>query len=197
MSAAPGSGPADRSGREARGAGPAAAGPLQRLCRASAAAGVAVLLGCALVTVVDIVGRKTVGWSLPGLIDLSQLLVMTSVFLCIPYTFERRANIEVDLLHDRLPARVRTGLAVSWSLASAAFLAAVTWQAGAAAAQVMEYGERSPTLGWPMLLYWLPVLLGCGAAALVCIVQAMHPPRADDAGAGPSSAPSPSSSPDR
>ena len=169
----------------------ASAGPLQRVCRASAAAGVAVLLGCAAVTVVDIVGRRTVGWSLPGLIDLSQLLVMTSVFLCIPYTFERRANIEVDLLHERLPPGLRTALAVSWSLASAAFLAAVTWQAAAAAAQVMEYGERSPTLGWPMLLYWLPVLLGCGAAALVCLVQAAHPPRAGDPLAPVSSSPSP------
>ena len=159
----------------------AGAGPLQRLCRASAAVGVAVLLGCALVTVVDIVGRKTLGRSLPGLIDLSQLLVMTSVFLCIPYTFERRANIEVDLLHGRLPARVRTVLAVVWALASAAFLAAVTWHAGVAAVQVIGHGERSPTLGWPMVLYWLPVVLGCVAAALVCIVQAFHPPRPGDA----------------
>jgi TRAP-type C4-dicarboxylate transport system permease small subunit len=164
---------------------------LQRLCRASAAAGVAVLLGCALVTAADIVGRKTVGWSLPGLIDLSQLLVMTSVFLCIPYTFERRANIEVDLVHGRLPARVRTVLAVVWSLASAAFLAAVTWHAGAAAAQVIGYGERSPTLGWPMVLYWLPVVLGCAAAAAVCIVQAFHHPREE--GGGPLQASSASS----
>ena len=111
--------------------------PLERFCRLCAALGVVVLLACALVTVVDIVGRRAVGWSLPGLIDLSQLLVMTSVFLCIPYTFARRANVEVDLIQSRLPAALRTALAVAWALASAAFLAAATWQAGVAASQVL------------------------------------------------------------
>jgi TRAP-type C4-dicarboxylate transport system permease small subunit len=150
-------------------------GPLERFCWACAAVGVAVLLGCALVTVVDIVGRKAFGRSLPGLIDLSQLLVMTSVFLCIPYTFERRANVEVDLLHDRLPRRLRAALAVAWAMAAAAFLVAVTWQASRAGAQVLEYGERSPTLGWPMVLYWTPVTLGCALAAFVCVAQAFGP----------------------
>jgi TRAP-type C4-dicarboxylate transport system permease small subunit len=161
-------------------------GPLERFCWACAAAGVAVLLGCALVTVVDIVGRKTIGLSLPGLIDLSQLLVMTSVFLCIPYTFERRANVEVDLLHDRLPAPVRTVLAVAWALAGAAFLFAVSWQASRAGAQALEYGERSPTLGWPMVLYWAPVILGCSVAGIVCVVQASHPASVHGADAPPS-----------
>jgi TRAP-type C4-dicarboxylate transport system permease small subunit len=169
-------------------AAPAPSGPLARFCRVCAALGVATLLGCAAVTVVDIVGRKTVGWSLPGLIDLSQLLVMTSVFLCVPYTFERRANVEVDLLHRRLPAPLRFALASAWALASALFLVAATWQAGVAASQVLEHGERSPTLAWPMVLYWAPVLFGCGVAAAVCVVQALRPAAAPDR-ATPSSPP--------
>jgi TRAP-type C4-dicarboxylate transport system permease small subunit len=151
---------------------------LARLCRACAGLGVAVLLGCALVTVVDIVGRRSVGWSLPGLIDLSQWLVMLSVFLCIPYTFERRANVEVDLLYERLPRTARRLAAVAWALASAAFLGAVTWHATRAALQVLEYGERSPTLGWPMVLYWAPVLLGSALASIVCLAQAVRPAEA-------------------
>jgi len=163
--------------------------PLERFCRLCAALGVVVLLACALVTVVDIVGRRAVGWSLPGLIDLSQLLVMTSVFLCIPYTFARRANVEVDLIQSRLPAALRTALAVAWALASAAFLAAATWQAGVAASQVLAYGERSPTLAWPMVLFWVPVLAGCGIAAVVCIAQALHPPAAVPAPGAPPPSP--------
>ncbi len=152
---------------------------------ACAAAGVGTLLGCALVTVVDVLGRKLANWSLPGLIDLSQLLVMTSVFLCIPYTFEQRANVDVDLLHERLPARWRARLDAAWALAGALFLGTVTWHAARAASQVLEYGERSPTLGWPMALYWAPVLFGCALAALVCITHAFPVPEAVPAN-GPS-----------
>ncbi len=150
-------------------------GPLSRFCRGCAAVGVTVLLACALVTVADVVGRRSLGLSLPGLIDLSQLLVMTSVFLCIPYTFERRANVEVDLLYQRLPRPLRRVLSVLWALASAAFLLVVVWHAGRAAGQVLEYGERSPTLALPMIVYWLPILFGCGLAGLVCLRQAMKP----------------------
>jgi TRAP-type C4-dicarboxylate transport system permease small subunit len=157
------------------GARQSAALAFARVCRASAAAGVATLFACALVTVIDIVGRRVAGWSLPGLIDLSQLLVMTSVFLCIPYTFERRANVDVDLLFERLPRSLRVPLAVLWALLSAGFLAAVTWHAAVAAVQVLENGERSPTLGWPMVLYWAPMLFGCAAAAAVCVLQALRP----------------------
>jgi TRAP-type C4-dicarboxylate transport system permease small subunit len=145
---------------------------LARSCFVFAAAGVGTLLGCAALTVVDVLGRRLADWSLPGLIDLTQLLVMTGVFLCLPYTFERRANVEVDLLHARLPAAWRAGLDMAWALAAAAFLGAVTWFAAQAARSVHDNGEASPTLGWPMLLYWLPLLLGCSLAAWVSLSQA-------------------------
>ena len=142
---------------------------LHRVCRYGAALGVGVLMLCALVTVVDVVSRRTIGLSVPGLIDLTQLLVMSSVFLCIPYAFEQRANVEVDLLFDRLPRVARAFLAVLWPLAGAAFLLTVAWQVTRAASQVLEYGETSPTLALPMIWYWVPILLGVLLAAVVCV----------------------------
>ena len=154
---------------------------LGRFTRACAALGVLVLFGCAAITVVDIIGRRTVGLSLPGLIDLSQLLVMIAMFLCIPYAFERRANIDVDLIHKQLARPLRRALDVLWSLLSMAFLVAVVWHAGKAALQVYGYDETSPTLAMPMVLYWLPVLFGCGLSAIICLRQAFSPPDGDPA----------------
>ena len=148
---------------------------LQTVSRWGAALGIAVLFGCAAITVVDIVSRRTIGLSLPGLIDLTQLLVMTSMFLCIPYTFQMRANVDVDLIHKRLSPALQRGLDALWGLLSAAWLLAVVGYAGAAALQVLEYGETSPTLAVPMVAYWLPILIGCLLAAIICLWQAASP----------------------
>jgi TRAP-type C4-dicarboxylate transport system permease small subunit len=151
-----------------------AGGLMHRICRFCAAAGVLLLFGCALLTVADILARRLLGLSMPGLIDLTQLLIMGSVFLCIPFAFERRANVEVDLLYGRLPAPARRLLAVAWSLLGAAFLLAVAWHVTRAAAQVLEYAESSPTIAIPMIWYWVPILFGTVLAAIVCIHQVLR-----------------------
>jgi len=150
-------------------------GFLHRLCRGCAALGVLVLMACALLTVADILSRRLLGLSLPGLIDLTQLLIMASVFLCIPFAFEQRSNVEVDLLFQQLPHGARRLLAVCWSLLGAAFLLTVAWHVGRAAVQVLEYGESSPTLALPMIWYWVPILFGTVLAAVVCIRQVLRP----------------------
>jgi TRAP-type C4-dicarboxylate transport system permease small subunit len=149
-------------------------GLMHRICRLCAAAGVALLLACALLTVADILARRLLGLSMPGLIDLTQLLIMASVFLCIPFAFERRANVEVDLLYGRLPAAARRLLAAAWSLLSAAFLLTVAWHVARAALQVLEYAESSPTIAIPMIWYWVPILFGTVLAAIVCIHQLLR-----------------------
>ena len=166
-------------------------GLLHRICKACATLGVLLLLACALVTVADVVCRRTINWSIPGLVDLTQQLVMSSVFLCIPFAFERRANVEVDLLFVRLPAAVRSTLAVLWPLLGAAFLLAAAWHAGKAANQVLEYGETSPTLNVPMIGYWIPVLFGTILAAVVCLVHVLRPAAAEAHGAASSNPSSP------
>ena len=149
---------------------------LHRLCRYGATLGVTLLIVCALVTVADVVSRRTVGLTIPGLIDLTQLLVMSSVFLCIPYAFAERANVEVDLLFDRLPRRVRVTLSVLWPFLGAGFLLAIAWHVTKAGSQVLEYGETSPTLAVPMIWYWVPILLGVLLSAIVCIQQMWQRP---------------------
>lgn len=161
-------------------AGPAAT-PLHRLCRGLAAIGVVILFVCALLTVADILGRRLFEWTVPGMVDLTQLLVMNAVFLWIPYVFERRANVEVDLLFERLPRVARRWLDRSWPLLGAAFLLVAAWYAGRTALQVLEYGDSSQTIGVPMIWYWAPVLFGTVLAAIVCVIQfaqAMADPQA-------------------
>jgi len=143
----------------------------ERALATLAVAGVAALLAIALVVVADIVARRTLGQSLRGTIDLLQLGQMSCAFLALPWVFLRDAHIRVDLLVDRLAPRARATLRAVGTLVSAATMAALAAFAVGQAHIAFAQGDRSVTLGVPMLAYWMPVIVGL-ALALVAAVRA-------------------------
>lgn len=132
------------------------------------------LLAATLVWVVDIVGRQTIGFSVIGLNDITQLLVMSFVSLALPVTFLREQNVTVDLFVDALPTWLRKGLTAIMALATAAFAGALAWFAWQQA--LREFAERatSSTLAIPMMWYWVPVLAGSTIATLLALVVALR-----------------------
>ena len=131
------------------------------------------LLAATLVWVADIVGRQTIGFSVVGLNDITQLLVMSFVSLALPITFLREQNVMVDLFVDALPPRLRRWLTAIMALATALFVGALAWYAWQQA--LREFAERatSSTLAIPMIWYWLPVLAGSSVATLLAVVVAV------------------------
>jgi TRAP-type C4-dicarboxylate transport system permease small subunit len=141
---------------------------IEALTRWSAWIGVCLLLVCAALNVGDISTRRVINLNISGMVDITQLMVMACAFLCIPYTFAREANIDVDFIHVKLPERLRALLMALWNACGAGFMALVTWYAGVAALQALTNGDKSNTIGIPMTWYWAPLLVGCAAAVLVC-----------------------------
>lgn len=156
----------------------------EAVARVGAILGVMLLVAATLITVGDIVLRQTARIALAGIVDVTQLLVMGAVFMTIPFAFFTASHIAVDLLVDRLPPR---GIAVFKALGAAvagAFMAACLVYGWQQAAQQHGYGDRSQTIGIPILFYWGPLLLGCGlsavAAALLSLRHALHAARGVD-----------------
>jgi TRAP-type C4-dicarboxylate transport system permease small subunit len=132
-------------------------------------AGVAALM-------VDITARKTVGFSILGIIDLTQLAQMTCVFLVLPFAFLRESHVAVDFITERLPARVRAGIECVSAVLAVALLAAILWYSWEQALIQIGQGDRSVTLGIPMLWYWAPLLAGTAlsiAASVVVFLKAL------------------------
>ena len=75
-----------------------------RAARWLAYAGMALLCGAMLVIIVDISTRKTLGFSILGTIDLTQLGVMGCVFLAMPLAFLRGTHVGVEFVTDLFPA---------------------------------------------------------------------------------------------
>ncbi|MEO7939723.1 MAG: TRAP transporter small permease [Burkholderiaceae bacterium] len=144
--------------------------PVRTFTRWCAWLGVCLLILCATLNVGDIATRRLVNLNIVGMVDVTQLLVMACAFLCIPYTFVREANVDVDFVVNYLPIRWRSALMALWSLCSAGFMGVVTWFAGLAAFQAQTNGDTSNTIAIPITWYWGPLLFGCAMSVVVCLL---------------------------
>ena len=141
-----------------------------RAARWLAAAGIALLMLMTLVLMADISTRKTLDFAILGTIDLTQLAVMLAVFFAMPLAFLHESHVNVDFFTNRLPPRALAALNCVVALASTAMMVAILWYSFVQARIQFEQGDKSMTLGIPMLVYWMPMLFGTAlsiAAALL------------------------------
>jgi TRAP-type C4-dicarboxylate transport system permease small subunit len=144
-----------------------------RAARWLAYTGMALLCGAMLVQIADIATRRTLGFSILGTIDLTQLGVMGCVFLSMPLAFLRGTHVGVEFLTDLLPAPLLGAVKLAAGLIAAAFMLALAWYGLLQAQIALAQGDKSVTLGIPMILYWAPLLLGTLASAATALIAAL------------------------
>ncbi len=121
---------------------------------------------------IGLVAGRTPGLALVGIVDLVQLAVMAAAYLAIPYTFAGEGHVTVDILHLRLPRRLQQLLRALGALLSCLFMAMILGFGIEQARLVAAYGDRSATLGIPLVWYWLPLLAGAALSVLITALQA-------------------------
>jgi TRAP-type C4-dicarboxylate transport system permease small subunit len=140
-------------------------GAIARVYRSVAHLGFACLAGAALVTVLDIALRQ-VGGAVVGVVDLVQLLVMAGAYLAIAYAFLHDGHVAVDLVSARLGQRLDAACRALGALLATGFMLAIARYGLDAAIEQHAYGDRSHTMGIPILWYWAPLLLGAALSVL-------------------------------
>jgi TRAP-type C4-dicarboxylate transport system permease small subunit len=136
--------------------------------------GVCVLGLATLALMADIGMRRSIGVSITGIVDLTQLAQMFCIALALPMAFLREGHVGVDFITDRLPPPVLRALKGCVHILSAAFLAAIAWYSFKQAGLQVAQGDRSQTLGVPIMLYWMPLLVGTVLAALASLSLAVR-----------------------
>ena len=154
---------------------------LDRLCawsetitRRVAWVGLALLTCAMLVTVLDILTRRSIGWSVPGLVDLTQLFVMGFVYLSIPFAFTREANVSVEFVTDILSPRALAMVKAAGALAATAFMVALTWFCLNRAQMQAQSGDASQTIGIPFIWNWVPLIFGFALGIAASLLQALR-----------------------
>ncbi|WP_159436705.1 TRAP transporter small permease [Pseudosulfitobacter pseudonitzschiae] len=128
-------------------------------------------------TCVDIVLRHMTDMSIRGVIELTQLAMMYSVFAAIAYAFGKRAHVAVTVLTDLMPERVGRTFAILGWLGGIVLLGWLVVASFDQARLVAQYGDVSQNLKIPMIIYWLSVIVGLALSAcgsLWAILQDWH-----------------------
>jgi TRAP-type C4-dicarboxylate transport system permease small subunit len=142
--------------------------------RIVACAGVLMLVVTMLVTVADVVLRRTAQIAIAGTVDITQLFVMAAVFTAIPFAFFSDSHVVIELATERLRPRAVAVFKAAAALAAKAFVAAAVWYGWVTALQQHGYGDRSQTIGIPILLYWIPLLAGFALSAVAAALLAIR-----------------------
>jgi len=128
------------------------------------------LSGMMVLTVVDVALRKFVGYPLRGTFEIIELGLACTIFFALPAVFIRRQNLVVDFL-DRLISPSATNI-LDWlgTALSTVVLSVMLWQMVLLAEDMRAMGDVTADLAIAKLWYWIPVLAGVGASAVVSLI---------------------------
>ena len=161
---------------------------MQALCGTVAALA---LLAIMLLTLVDVSGRKLLAASVPGSLELTELLMVVVIFAGLPLVALAGEHVIFDSLDRFLPPALRRVQQAAIELLCGAALAGLAWLMWVKAGQMTEYGDTTAQLKLPLgtFVRLMSVLIGVTAFAHLLVVLrpvAHHHVGVDDAGgAGP------------
>ncbi len=145
---------------------------LTTLCGALAAAALFAIMA---LTAVDVVGRKVFAASVPGALELTELLMVAVIFAGLPLVSLQREHVVFDTLDSRLPpALLRVQRAVIDALCAAALggLAVLLWLK---AGQMASYGDTTAQLKLPVGPFVHAMAVLCALTAAVHLAHAGSP----------------------
>ena len=138
---------------------------LEALCGALAAAA---LFGIMWLTLVDVAGRKAISTSVPGSLEMTEMLMVLVIFAGLPLVSLRGEHVVFDSLDPLLEQWVRRAQGFVVNLLCAAALAGMAWIMWVKAGQMTQYGDTTAQLKIPQGPF---VYLMSGLCALTALVH--------------------------
>ncbi len=117
-------------------------------------------------SMIDIVCRKSIGFSVIGIDDITQLMVMSCICLSMPLAYIREGHVGVEFVTDPLPPRALALLKALVAALTTVFVAFLVHFALGQAMQQIDQGNKSATLAIPIIWFWSPLLIGLGMSIL-------------------------------
>ena len=145
---------------------------LEALCGTLAAAA---LFGIMWLTLVDVAGRKLISTSVPGSLELTEMLMVLVIFAGLPLVSLRGEHVVFDSLDPLLERWVRRAQGLVVELLCAAALAGVAWLMWVKAGNMMEYGDTSAQLKIPQGPFVYVMSLLSAVTALVHLLLIVAP----------------------
>ena len=127
-------------------------------------------------TFFDVIGRKALSNSIPGSLELTELLMVVVIFGALPLVSRRGEHVEFDSLDPYLPAWLRQLQAVVVHLLCAAVLLGLAWLMWQTGSQFAETGETTAQLKIPKYPFIYGMGLLCAVTGIVHLALAFQKP---------------------
>ena len=118
-------------------------------------------------TLFDVAGRKALSASVPGSLELTELLMVVVIFAGLPLVSLHGEHIVFDSLDRLLPASVRRVQGLAIDLLCACALVALAWLLWQKGHQIAEYGDTTAQLKIPQAPFVYGMAALCTVTALV------------------------------
>jgi len=127
-------------------------------------------------TFFDVLGRKFASNSIPGSLELTELLMVVVIFGALPLVSRRGEHVEFDSLDPYLPAWFRRLQAVLVHLLCAGVLLGLGWLMWKTGAQFGETGETTAQLKIPKAPFIHGMGVLCAVTGLVHLAMLREQP---------------------
>ena len=156
---------------------------LRTLCGLLAAAALFAIMA---LTLVDVSGRKLISTSVPGSLELTELLMVVVIFTSLPLVALAGEHVVFDSLDPWLPGWLKRAQQAAIDLLCAAALAGLAWLMWTKGSQMTGYGDTTAQLRLPLgvFVHMMGLLIGLAAFAHLLLVWqpvAHHHVGVDDA----------------
>jgi TRAP-type C4-dicarboxylate transport system permease small subunit len=152
---------------------------LDRILRALALGGGAVLLGLLALVLFDVVMRYALRLPFLGAYEFTELAMVLIVFLALPYCAATGGHVAVDVLTPVLDRPRLRWVSVAIHLAGAALLAVIAWRTVLHAIGSAERGEATNMMKVPHYPFELVAAASMAVFAVVLAVQAWRAARGE------------------
>ena len=141
------------------------------------------LFGIMGLTFVDVLGRKFFSGSIPGALELTEILMVVVIFTCLPLVAFSGEHGVFDSLDRWLPAPLQRAQQAVMELFSASAMAGLAWLMWSKAGDLMSYGETTAQLKMPLgvFVYLMSALLALAAVAHLIVLLGPKPRESDPA----------------
>ena len=141
------------------------------------------LFGIMGLTFVDVLGRKFFSGSIPGALELTEILMVVVIFTCLPLVAFSGEHVVFDSLDRWLPAPLQRAQQAVMELFSASAMAGLAWLMWSKAGDLMSYGETTAQLKMPLgvFVYLMSALLALATVAHLIVLLGPKPRESDPA----------------
>lgn len=154
---------------------------IERVCGLLAALALFAIMA---LTFFDVGGRKLLSNSIPGSLELTELLMVVVIFAALPLVSLRGEHVVFDSLDHYLPEAVRKVQRALMQLICGLVLLALGWLMWQTGGQYLETGETTAQLKILKAPFIYGMALLCGVAGVIHLGMAFRPASDTDTGEG-------------